>query len=77
AHPYTRALLAASLPERPSADVEFGTLRGEPPSPLDPPAGCRFRQRCDLARERCATEAPAPSPAEGPGHAVSCHYWNS
>ncbi|MDT0323197.1 ABC transporter ATP-binding protein [Streptomyces millisiae] len=77
AHPYTRALLAASLPERPAPDAEFGTLRGEPPSPLDPPPGCRFRLRCDLAGDRCATEAPPPLAAGGPGHTVSCHYWDS
>ncbi|MFE2184635.1 ABC transporter ATP-binding protein [Streptomyces sp. NPDC059455] len=73
AHPYTQALLTASLPEESGAEADFGTLRGEPPSPVNPPSGCRFHPRCPKARDRCRTEAPAPS--AGPqGRVVSCHY---
>ena len=75
AHPYTQALLAASLPEEPGAETTFGTLRGEPPSPVNPPGGCRFHQRCPKARARCATEVPQSHQA-GAGHSVSCHYWD-
>ncbi|MEU5023386.1 ABC transporter ATP-binding protein [Streptomyces milbemycinicus] len=73
AHPYTRALLTASLPESSDGEGEFGALRGEPPSPLSPPAGCRFHPRCPRAAERCGTQAPTLT--TGPaGRSVSCHY---
>ncbi|MFE6668714.1 ABC transporter ATP-binding protein [Streptomyces sp. NPDC057697] len=71
AHPYTAALLAAvPEPGRPLGDT--GLLPADPPSPLDPPSGCRFRTRCPLAHERCAAEAPAMRPV-GPGRTVACH----
>ena len=72
AHPYTKALLAA-VPE-PDPDVALGgeVLAGEPPSPVDPPSGCRFRTRCPLATERCALEEP-PMREVAPGHFVACH----
>jgi len=73
AHPYTQALLAASLPEGPGADSTFVTPRGEPPSPVDPPTGCRFHPRCPRARERCGVEPPVLSTGSQ-GHLVSCHY---
>jgi oligopeptide transport system ATP-binding protein len=70
-HPYTRALLAA-LPriggKRVTDDL---AVAGEPPSPTERPAGCRFRPRCPLAQPRCAVDEPALS--EIP-HAVACHY---
>jgi dipeptide transport system ATP-binding protein len=59
AHPYTRALLAST----PSLDArqrrERIALKGELPSPLDPPKGCAFHTRCPYAVERCRTEVPA------------------
>jgi dipeptide transport system ATP-binding protein len=62
AHPYTRALLAST----PSLDArqrrERIALKGELPSPLDPPAGCAFHTRCPYAVERCRTEVPALLP---------------
>lgn len=73
AHPYTQALLAASLPEEPGAQSLFTELRGEAPSPVNPPAGCRFHPRCPQARERCATEQPKLSP-DSPAHQVACHF---
>ncbi|MER7786779.1 ABC transporter ATP-binding protein [Streptomyces sp. NPDC097640] len=73
AHPYTRALLDASLPEASAGEGEFGALRGEPPSPVSPPSGCRFHPRCPLVGERCRTQAPTLG--AGPaGRLVSCHY---
>jgi len=71
AHPYTAALLAA-VPEPGRPLGETGLLPADPPSPLDPPSGCRFRTRCPLADDRCAAEAPAARPV-GPGRTVACH----
>ncbi|MGC0415596.1 oligopeptide/dipeptide ABC transporter ATP-binding protein [Embleya sp. AB8] len=72
AHPYTAALLAA-VPEPGRPLGETLLLPTDPPSPLDPPSGCRFRTRCPLATERCAAEDPASRPV-GPGRAVACHH---
>ncbi|TAJ83909.1 ABC transporter ATP-binding protein [Reyranella sp.] len=74
AHPYTAALMAA-IPE-PDPDLPLGDTKlkpGDPPSPLDPPSGCRFRTRCPLAEPRCATEVP-PLRAIAPGREVACHF---
>ena len=73
AHPYTRFLLGAALEADPEAPRRREILEGEPPSPLDPPSGCRFRTRCPFATERCAIEAPALTEV-APGHQVACHY---
>ena len=72
AHPYTRGLLAASLPpdvRNPNLDA---TIQGEIPSPIDPPSGCRFRTRCPIAVDRCAVDRPALRELN-PGHLVACH----
>ncbi|MEV0591463.1 ABC transporter ATP-binding protein [Nonomuraea cavernae] len=73
AHPYTRALLA-SIPgsglDLPPADQ---LIKGEPPSPVDPPSGCRFRTRCPRAASRCAEEEPVIRPLAG-DHWVACHF---
>jgi oligopeptide transport system ATP-binding protein len=72
-HPYTRALLASvpvSHPDRRQARL---ALPGEPPSPSDPPSGCRFRTRCPLAKDICAAEAP-PWRDAGDGHRYRCHF---
>jgi peptide/nickel transport system ATP-binding protein len=75
-HPYTRVLLAASLVEE-SGDAEvLAQLKGEPPSPIDPPSGCRFHPRCPLAQDICHTDVPVISQA-GDEHIVTCHFWDS
>jgi len=71
-HPYTQALLAST----PGIDLgkkrERIVLKGELPSPLDPPPGCAFNTRCPYATERCRAERPAHRPVGG--RLVSCHY---
>jgi peptide/nickel transport system ATP-binding protein len=75
-HPYTRLLLE-SVPEAHLPGVEtadsIAATSTELPSPLDPPSGCRFRTRCPLATEVCASEEPQLRRA-GDGHYVACHH---
>lgn len=74
-HPYTRALLSASLHPDPSVQRARvrSVLQGDPPSPMDMPAGCRFHPRCPRAQDRCSTEAPRLE-AVGPHLPVACFY---
>jgi oligopeptide/dipeptide ABC transporter ATP-binding protein len=74
-HPYTAALLASipsSDPNQLQESVQ-DAIRGEPPSPVNPPSGCRFRTRCPRAEERCADEEPKMREL-GPDHFVACHF---
>jgi peptide/nickel transport system ATP-binding protein len=73
AHPYTAALLTAIPVADPEAPLPERVVSGEPPSPMAPPSGCRFRTRCPLAAARCAAEVPAMR-AIAPGHFVACHF---
>lgn len=66
AHPYTKALFAAS------SDIS-ATLSGEIPSPMNPPSGCPFHTRCIYAKDRCRVEKPSLSLLSS-GHFVACHY---
>jgi oligopeptide/dipeptide ABC transporter ATP-binding protein len=70
-HPYTRALLDA-VPRVKGAAKPRQMLQGEPPSLIDPPAGCRFASRCPLAEPRCRVETPKFRPVGGDHH-VACH----
>ncbi len=72
AHPYTRALLAAVPPLDGRRERGAGRLAGEPPSPVRPPAGCRFHPRCPHALPVCRELAPALLEV-APGHASACH----
>jgi oligopeptide transport system ATP-binding protein len=72
-HPYTRALLASIPVPDPTAPRAAEPVRGEIPSPIDIPSGCRFRTRCPLATELCARVEPELKDMGG-GHAAACHY---
>ncbi len=72
-HPYTQALLAAAPAPNPGARKQRLLLPGDPPSPMNPPSGCRFRTRCPFSKERCAEEVPTLRQIE-PGHVVACHF---
>jgi len=76
-HPYTRVLLAASLAEQAGAEAGdmVSQLRGEPPSPIDVPSGCRFHPRCPMAQDICRSVVPEVSRA-GDQHIVTCHFWD-
>ena len=72
AHPYTRALFAARLSMNPAQRVEHPPLAGDPPSPVRPPSGCRFRTRCAIAEPVCAATEPLLADIQD-RHAVACH----
>jgi peptide/nickel transport system ATP-binding protein/oligopeptide transport system ATP-binding protein len=72
-HPYTRALLAAAPIPNPRIRRDRIILKGDPPSPINPPSGCRFRTRCLFAQQRCADEVPALRLIES-DHEVACHF---
>ncbi|MDB5857823.1 MAG: dipeptide/oligopeptide/nickel transporter ATP-binding protein [Ramlibacter sp.] len=72
-HPYTRALLGAVPSLDPARRTQQSPLSGDPPNPVNPPSGCRFRDRCPLARALCAESAPAMRETT-PGHWAACHF---
>jgi peptide/nickel transport system ATP-binding protein len=70
-HPYAQALLAG-MPTLEARKKTYLPIRGEMPSPLDPPPGCHFHPRCPHATARCRTEVPALREL-GAGHSAACH----
>ena len=87
AHPYTRALLSAVPSMDPAHRTEHSPLSGDPPNPINPPSGCRFRDRCSHAQAVCAAQMPAlvsvlmqkaatgkvTDTTSGEPHLVACH----
>jgi peptide/nickel transport system ATP-binding protein len=75
AHPYTAGLIATIPVPKPALErAKKGVgIRGELPSPVNPPSGCRFRTRCQFAQEICAAEEPLLR-SFGPGHVAACHF---
>jgi peptide/nickel transport system ATP-binding protein len=72
-HPYTRALLDAVPAPDPEAEIKQTAARGDLPSSIDPPSGCRFRTRCPRAETVCAEREPQLEEAI-PGHFAACHF---
>ena len=74
-HPYTQALLAAvpSVHNNKRDRKNRVRLKGDPPSPINPPPGCRFASRCARAEERCRQEAPVLREIQT-GHVAACHF---
>ena len=73
-HPYTQALFSAALPSHPDERREEIILPGEVPSPIRPPAGCRFHPRCPYVMPRCSEEEPLLSHESG--RLVACHLYD-
>jgi len=73
AHHYTHALVSAVPIPDPTVGRCRAILEGEPPSPTNPPSGCRFRTRCPAATEKCAAEEPQLREVS-PGQFVACHH---
>lgn len=75
-HPYTQALLSAIPIAKPGRKRQRIMLRGEIPSPINPPSGCRFHTRCPFAADVCKLEVP-PLEEKAPGHWAACHFVES
>src|SRR5439155_7040603 len=75
-HPYTQALFASAPSMDPDRRMAQPPIAGDPPNPIDPPSGCRFRTRCAFAMPRCAEAAPPPV-AVAPSHDVACYLYES
>lgn len=74
-HPYTQALLSAIPQPNPRRNIERIILKGDVPSPMNPPAGCRFHTRCPACYGPCSEVEPATVEV-APGHRVKCHLYD-
>jgi oligopeptide/dipeptide ABC transporter ATP-binding protein len=74
-HPYTQALLTSIPVPNPEFKRNRIILKGDIPSPINPPSGCKFHTRCPYAMDRCKTDVPAFKET-APGHAVACHLFD-
>ncbi|MEX2323475.1 MAG: ABC transporter ATP-binding protein [Acidimicrobiia bacterium] len=72
-HPYTAGLLGSMTRLDEVRDERLYSIRGAPPSLIDPPTGCRFKARCDFAQDICKTDVP-PVREFTPGHVAACHF---
>ena len=75
-HPYTAALFSAVPVPNPHVKMNRVILKGDIPSPVNPPKGCKFHTRCDKCLEICTTQPPKYKEVE-PGHYCACHLYNS
>ncbi|KMK74453.1 ABC transporter ATP-binding protein [Alkalihalobacillus pseudalcaliphilus] len=75
-HPYTKALLSAIPSTDPEGKKDRIILKGDVPSPIDPPKGCRFHTRCPFATDKCKEETPELRTTDfmKEGHQAACHY---
>jgi peptide/nickel transport system ATP-binding protein len=73
-HPYTEALLSAVPHLEKQSRQKRVILKGDIPSPLDPPSGCHFHPRCPHARHEICSQAPPPLEEKRPGHFAACHF---
>lgn len=75
-HPYTKSLLSAIPSRNPGETKERIILKGDVPSPIDPPTGCRFHTRCPFATNKCVQEIPELRKTDSmkEGHLSACHY---
>jgi oligopeptide/dipeptide ABC transporter ATP-binding protein len=74
-HPYTKALISAALPSHPDIVREEIVLRGEVPSPVNPPSGCYFHPRCPWVMDVCSQVEPERKEWR-PGHSTACHLYD-
>lgn len=74
-HPYTKALLSAVPMPDPDMKMNRIILKGDIPSPANPPSGCKFRTRCQYCMDVCEKEVPQFREYE-PGHRVACHLYS-
>jgi peptide/nickel transport system ATP-binding protein len=75
-HPYTQALFASAPSMNPDERLAVPPLSGDPPNPINPPSGCRFRTRCPYAMAECETARPALLPIENNSRQVACYLYS-
>ena len=73
-HPYTQALFASAPSMDPDRRMDRPPITGDPPNPINPPSGCRFRTRCAIAMPKCGEAVPPPV-AIAAGHDVACYLY--